>query len=977
MSADKMRVFSRLMAVFVIVTLGFFLGSNPPNEIQRNQPSGGLLAGRLPAETNAPNADLSFLCPGTSNAAAAEGESGDDTAEDPGGVPVRTVRVGIYQNPPKVFIDEEGVPSGIFVNLLDEIAREENWDLVYVPCEWSDCLAALEGHRIDLMPDVAYSRERDERYDFHEIPVVDSWSQVYANSSTPITTLSDLNGLRISMLRGGIQEEIFRQMMNGFGFEATIIQAETYEEAFGLAGHGYVDAVVSNHFIGDYLFQEYGLTKTPIVFSPTSLYFATARGRNHDILDAIDHHLDNWRRQPDSYYYRTLARWMARPPEQVVPRYLIWIVVATAGCLLLAIGIIQLLRTQVKAKTEHLVRANELLRESEEKYRLLVENLNDVIFCLDEQGSIIYLSPVAGSLFVYKPKEIIGRPFSDFVHPDDLQGVVKSREETLGGMFNPYEFRMVDKNGDIHYVRTSSRPVEKEGRATGITGVLTDITREREAEKALRESERKHRTILNTIDDGYFEVDLEGNFTAFNESMKNMLGYDDSEMVGLNYRRFMTSDVAVKAFSTFKEVSKTGVPAKAVDWRLTRKDGTIVDIETSVSLKRDASGVPVGFFGISRDLTEKKKMELQFIQTEKLSAIGTMISGVAHELNNPLTAIIGNAQMLIRQEVPDDIKHKLEVILKESIRSSKIIGGLLTFAREHTPERSMVDINSIVMESVKLKEYDLRVNNIDLKLDLSEALPITSADPYQVQQVFINIINNARDALVGGQGKGVLTIRTYRSDGTIVIAFEDTGPGIPEESIKKIFEPFFTTKETGKGTGLGLSMAQDIIKEHDGEISVESKPGAGATFTVVLPIASVKTQAAPANTDQHGERGTKDAKSILVVEDEENLVHLILEALTAEGYDVTCSNSGNSAIDQLKKNRYDLIISDMKMPGMSGEELYRYVEENYPPLKQKVFFMTGDILGKNTQDFLKTTGNNYIEKPFEINRLVQAVNKIM
>ena len=592
------------------------------------------------------------------------------------------------------------------------------------------------------------------------------------------------------------------------------------------------------------------------------------------------------------------------------------------------------------------------------------------------QGNIIYLSPVAERLFVYRPKEIIGKPFSEFVHPDDLPGLIKSREETLGGTLEPYEFRLIDKNGEIHYVRTSSRPIEKDGRYVGITGVLTDITRERraeealresevsllmaqriahvgswdwdletgrlvwstetyhifnrdpgdytprvedaltsvhpddrkglekmvraciehnkpyeyeyrivnpdgsvkyihalgemihdqkgrpvrirgtvqdvtehkQAESALRESEETHRTILHTIEDGYFEVDLKGSFTSFNESLRNMLGYDHGEMVGLNYRQYMGKEVAEKVFLIFNEVFETGIPAKAVDWRVIRKDGTMIDIETSLSLRRDNSGAPIGFFGIARDLTEKKKMELQLLQTEKLSAVGTMISGVAHELNNPLTAIIGNAQLLARQGVPEDIKGKLDVILQESIRSSKIVGGLLAFAREHKPERSMVNLNSTILESVKLKEYDLKVNNIDLKLSLADNLPETSADPYQIQQVFINLINNARDALVTDQGAGTLTIRTYDADSNIMIEFEDNGPGIPDEIINKIFEPFFTTKETGKGTGLGLSMAYGIIREHGGTISVESKPGKGARFTVSVPITSVE-EAAVAERD--------------------------------------------------------------------------------------------------------------------------------
>ncbi|MBN2224391.1 MAG: PAS domain S-box protein [Deltaproteobacteria bacterium] len=973
MATDKRRILFRLIPALLLTFLVLGAGPVPPPGGYETR-FGDTLKADFPAcRVDTPYTLVSRLDTGISD----PGETGKDRRDNPagnsgGGPDRRTVRVGIYQNPPKVFIDENGLPAGIFIDLLDEIARIEKWKLVYVPCEWSDCLQALEKHRIDLMPDVAYSRERDSVYDFHETPVVDSWSQVYANSSTRVSTLSDLNGKRVAVLKKGIQEETFAQMMSGFGFEVTLVEVDTYGEAFRLAAGGYVDAVLSNYLIGDYLYRKYGLTKTPIVFNPTSLYFATAQGRNRLLLETIDRHLNEWRRQPDSYYYRTLARWMEKPPEQVVPRYLIWIIAATGGFLVLSVGVIGLLRVQVRAKTGYLVKANESLRKSEEKYRSLVENLNDVIFNLDPQGNITYMSPVAESIFGYRSKEIIGRSFSEYIHTDDLPGVVESRGETLGGVLQPYEFRMIDKNGSIHHVRTSSRPIEKDGQNTGVTGILTDITVERRAEEALRESEQKRRTVLHTIEDGYFEVDLKGSFTSFNESMRKMLGYTQKEIAGLNYRRYMAKEIAEKVFQTFNEIFRTGIPAKTVDWRVTRKDGTTIDLETSISLKHNDSGEPTGFFGIARDITDKKRMELQLLQAEKLSAVGTMISGVAHELNNPLTAIIGNAQLIMRGEAPDDIKNKLEVILKESIRSSKIVGGLLAFAREHKPERNMVNVNDIVIESMNLKEYDLKVNNIDVKVSLSDDVPKTYADPYQIQQVFINLINNARDALAD-QGGGALVIETYRKDDVIIVEFIDTGPGIPNELVNKIFDPFFTTKEAGKGTGLGLSMAYGIISEHGGTISVESESGGGARFVVTLPITEyadpvVKEIKKPVKIPV----GTR---SVLVVEDEASLRDLLAEALTEGGFIVDAASTGKAAIDLVGKRKYDAVISDIKMPGIGGKELYLYIREHHPEIAEKMIFITGDVLSKDTQAFLKTTKNRFIEKPFSMDTLIEMINE--
>jgi two-component system NtrC family sensor kinase len=354
--------------------------------------------------------------------------------------------------------------------------------------------------------------------------------------------------------------------------------------------------------------------------------------------------------------------------------------------------------------------------------------------------------------------------------------------------------------------------------------------------------------------------------------------------------------------------------------------------------------------------------------------MGTMISGVAHELNNPLTSIIGNAQLLEKRDIPDEIKSKLDVIIKESIRSSKIVAGLLSFAREHKPERKMININNTLMESLKLREYDLRVSNIEVQTLLSEDLPETSADAYQLHQVFINIINNARDAL-SDQDKGALAIRTYRKDDAILIEFEDNGPGIPDDYTNKIFDPFFTTKEAGKGTGLGLSMAYGIIKEHRGTIFVESKTGKGAKFIVMLPIVEdteviIEDLKTPAKVP-HG------VKTVLVVEDEASLRDLLAEALTEEGIFVEAASNGEQAIHLIGKRKFDAVISDIKMPGVGGKELYLYIQRHHPEMVEKIVFITGDVLSKDTLSFLQITSSRYIEKPFSVDALVVLLNDVI
>lgn len=283
-----------------------------------------------------------------------------------------TYRVGAYQNNPKIFTKENGEASGIFIDLLNEIAKRESWNLVYIECEWAECLQKLQDGQIDIMPDVAYSKERDQVFDFHPLPVVESWSQIYSDSHVPISRLSDLEGKRVAILRGSIQERVLRQTMDGYGYAVKIIEAQSFDEAFKLVAAGKADAVITNHFFGDYFYQDYGLAKTPIVFNVVPLHYATAQGKNSVLLSVINSYLNIWIKEPNSPYYQTLQKWSEKPDKKKIPKYVFIIAGGVGGLLILLAALILILRAQVRARTEHLEKANEELRKHRENLEELV-----------------------------------------------------------------------------------------------------------------------------------------------------------------------------------------------------------------------------------------------------------------------------------------------------------------------------------------------------------------------------------------------------------------------------------------------------------------------------------------------------------------------------------------------------------------------------------------------------------------------------
>jgi signal transduction histidine kinase/ActR/RegA family two-component response regulator len=363
----------------------------------------------------------------------------------------------------------------------------------------------------------------------------------------------------------------------------------------------------------------------------------------------------------------------------------------------------------------------------------------------------------------------------------------------------------------------------------------------------------------------------------------------------------------------------------------------------------------------------------QIIRSDKLSALGQLIAGVAHELNNPLTAIIGRAQIMLGEVEGEKALKDLEQIAKQGQRAAKIVQNLLSFARQASPEKRLCDIHEILQKVLEMLEYDFRVNDIEVKTDLDSNLPRTMVDSNQIQQVFVNIVNNAHQAMKEEEHAGRLTVRTRRVEDRLTVEFSDTGPGIDADHAGHIFEPFFTTKPESQGTGLGLSISYGIVKAHGGHIEVRSGEGEGVTFVIELPIIE---GLCPTPVDK-----TKDAIAtdlniprVLVIDDEETIDELITEILSEEGSQVDSASTGEQALQKMKEQRYDLIVCDIRMPGMDGREVYSKIERSEPQLAERFLFVTGDI-SEQTRAFLKKTHRPYLMKPFTMNAFLEAARQ--
>ena len=375
-----------------------------------------------------------------------------------------------------------------------------------------------------------------------------------------------------------------------------------------------------------------------------------------------------------------------------------------------------------------------------------------------------------------------------------------------------------------------------------------------------------------------------------------------------------------------------------------------------------------------------KTTQAQLIQSEKLSGIGEFIAGVAHELNNPLTSVMGFSELLQKVEIDPQYKRHLEMIHKSALRCQKIVQALLGFARRTAPERKAVCLNSLIEAAMEILLYQLRTSNVEVTLKLDPHLPQAMVDPHQIQQVFVNLINNARQAIESHHPKGWIKITTTRHGETVRVIFQDNGPGIPEQNLSKIFDPFFTTKEVGKGTGLGLSLCYGIIHEHGGTITPRSRPGEGATFIIELPVTHEagevidETPASEVDTS-HIREGV--GKKVLVIDDEEPILHMVREALTPRGYEVDIASDGESGLRRMAEKKYDVALCDWKMPGLNGQQVYERARALNPALSSKMIFITGDVINERTRKFLEQQNKICLPKPFTIAEFRSAIKKVL
>jgi PAS domain S-box-containing protein len=601
---------------------------------------------------------------------------------------------------------------------------------------------------------------------------------------------------------------------------------------------------------------------------------------------------------------------------------------------------------------------------------------------------IDFVSDYIETMLGYTVEEWVSTPnfWLQIMHPDDKEREAKAAAATFAsGRGNTTEFRWVARDGRTVWVESNYVVIkDDEGRPVGLRGVTTDISERKQAEAALRESEERYRDLVENAHDIIYSHDLEGNYTSMNKAGEHITGYTREEALKLNFAQTIAPEHLAKARDMLKR-KLAGERVTAYEMEILAKDGRRIAVEANTKLVFQ-NGVPIGVQGIARDVTERKLLEEQLRQSQKMEAIGQLAGGVAHDFNNLLTAINGYSTLALRVTHDEPIKGYLEEVKKAGDRAANLTRQLLAFGRKQMLQPIALNLNDVVSDMNKML-CRLIGEDIQLIAKFDPTLKKIEADPGQIEQVLLNLVVNARDAMPKG---GKLTIETanfemdseyagkhvgVQAGSYAVLAVSDTGTGMDDKTKARVFEPFFTTKEKGKGTGLGLSTVYGVVKQSGGNIWVYSELGRGTTFRVYLP--QLKTEVTPTEKPTIEPAPLGGSETILLVEDEDVVRGLARKILEEAGYKVLDASGGKEAINLCQEHTepIHLLLTDVVMPETSGKEIAERLSTLLPATR--VLFMSGYTDEAIVHHGVLDSNVEFIQKPFSPVALIRKVRQVL
>jgi PAS domain S-box-containing protein len=628
------------------------------------------------------------------------------------------------------------------------------------------------------------------------------------------------------------------------------------------------------------------------------------------------------------------------------------------------------------------------LRKNEARFTELFETLQEGIYIATPDGSILDANPALIRMLGYDSKEEllskrVPEIFTDHAERKSLMEEVE-RQPTPQAR----EINLLRKDGSpIVCLNTASAVRDTSGRVIRFQGSVLDVTARRQMERQLHKEQEFARRLVDNFPDLILVVDSTSHYTFVSPRCTEVLGYELAETANMELGGRTHGEDLPILLALFADILAGRQTFASLEIRVRHKLGDWRRIRFNFSPLADETGKIEGVVLSGRDVTELKRLEEQLIQAEKLAAMGQMLAGVAHELNNPLTAILGVTELLREgQGLEESVKRQLELTHRQARRAARIVQNLLEFSRPASPQKKPVDLNSIIDRTLQLHEHSLRRNNVEVDFRPQPDFPGVIADANQLIQVFLNLVTNAEQAIREVRESGRIQIRFARVGSRISVTFQDDGVGIRPDSVPRLFDPFYTTKRPGGGTGLGLSICLSIVREHGGTIEAEALPAGGSAFTVYLPAAPNQTPPAsfsvtslPSSSASPAPLDVLKGRSLLVLDDEESLRTLLFEGLTARDLHVDCAATLEEALAFAAKRSHDAILCDLNLSQdgnhvsgkLAAERLLAAAGDRKPAL----IYMTGDLI-ESPEASASPSNPRYLQKPFRVSEVVALLQDL-
>lgn len=616
-------------------------------------------------------------------------------------------------------------------------------------------------------------------------------------------------------------------------------------------------------------------------------------------------------------------------------------------------------------------------REAESRFTDLFETLHEGVYFSAPDGKLLDVNPALVQMLGCGSKEELlasklGDYFADLPQWNSLFDELRKT-----GVLRDREIVLRRKDGSpIHALNSCVAIRDASGSLVRFQGSLVDITERRNIERRLGEEQEFVRRLVACFPDIIVVLDNHGRYTFVSPRVQEFLGYTPEEYVGMGLDERPHPDDRASVMEFFSSLVTGKTSFGTVEYRTAHKNGGWRTFRANAGPLTDELGKIIGIVASARDVTESKRLEQQLLQSEKLAAIGQMVSGVAHELNNPLTAILGMSDLVRERATDDASRRQIELVQKQARKAVELVQGLLNFSRPSRPKSQHVRLGELITRAIELQQFVLASRNITVDFDAASKSPEIEADPNQMVQVFVNLLANAEQSIAAARDHGLISIRIAEIEGKAEILVDDDGPGVPAEIRSKIFDPFFTTRRSTGGTGLGLTICLVIVKEHGGTIEVQSSPAGGGRFRILLPVSRSAPLSAAEPSSIPRSDGIKGC-SILIVEDEEGIRELVEEGLKARGAAVDSVRTGEEAWGRISARSYDVVVCDFNLGGVSGLELFDRVRSRPGANHPRFLFITGEIVDSSQIAALEAKGSFALQKPFQMTELISTIEKFV